>query len=117
MNRRGFIGAILAAGVAPAIVRTDSLMRIIPHKTLIVGVGCYVEENLDSSPFDRDSYRDLASALAEMHRQSHIFLFGDPSLPKINYDTILAGELNETTPVTSRFGRIVRDIIRSDGGT
>ncbi len=31
MNRRGFLGAILAAAAAPAIVRADSLMRIIPR--------------------------------------------------------------------------------------
>lgn len=30
MNRRGFLGSILALGAAPAIVRADSLMRIIP---------------------------------------------------------------------------------------
>lgn len=28
MNRRGFLGAILAAGCAPAIVRAESLMRV-----------------------------------------------------------------------------------------
>lgn len=31
MNRRGFLGSILALGAAPAIVRADSLMRIIPR--------------------------------------------------------------------------------------
>ena len=31
MNRRGFLGSILALGVAPAIVRADSLMRIVPR--------------------------------------------------------------------------------------
>lgn len=30
VNRRGFLGSILAACVAPAIVRADSLMRIVP---------------------------------------------------------------------------------------
>ena len=30
MNRRGFLGSILAAAAAPAIVRADSLMRIRP---------------------------------------------------------------------------------------
>ncbi len=30
MNRRGFLGAILALGAAPAIVRAESLMRIKP---------------------------------------------------------------------------------------
>lgn len=29
MNRRGFMGSILALGAAPAIVRADSLMRIV----------------------------------------------------------------------------------------
>jgi hypothetical protein len=31
MNRRGFLGACLALGAAPAIVRADSLMRIVPR--------------------------------------------------------------------------------------
>lgn len=35
MNRRGFLGAILAAAAAPAIVRADSLMRIVPRDLLI----------------------------------------------------------------------------------
>lgn len=35
MNRRGFLGAMLAACAAPAIVRADSLMRIVPRETLI----------------------------------------------------------------------------------
>lgn len=30
MNRRSFLGSILAAAAAPAIVRADSLMRIVP---------------------------------------------------------------------------------------
>lgn len=34
MNRRGFLGSILALGVAPAIVRADSLMRIYKPRTL-----------------------------------------------------------------------------------
>lgn len=36
MNRRGFLGSILAAAVAPAIVRADSLMRIVPRDTLFL---------------------------------------------------------------------------------
>lgn len=38
MDRRGFLGAILAAGVAPAIVRADSLMRIVSRDQLIIGI-------------------------------------------------------------------------------
>ena len=36
MNRRGFLGAILAAAAAPAIVRADSLMRIVPRETEVL---------------------------------------------------------------------------------
>ena len=35
MNRRGFLGSILALGAAPAIVRADSLMRIIPRGLIV----------------------------------------------------------------------------------
>lgn len=35
MNRRSFLGAMFAACAAPAIVRADSLMRIVPMHTLI----------------------------------------------------------------------------------
>lgn len=38
MNRRSFLGSILAAAAAPAIVRADSLMRIVPREmTLMTG--------------------------------------------------------------------------------
>lgn len=36
MNRRGFLKACLAACAAPAIVRADSLMRVVPNDTLII---------------------------------------------------------------------------------
>jgi hypothetical protein len=36
MDRRGFLGSILLAAVAPAIVRADSLMRIVPLDTAVV---------------------------------------------------------------------------------
>lgn len=35
LKRRGFLQAILALGVAPAIVRADSLMRVIPVDTAL----------------------------------------------------------------------------------
>lgn len=39
MNRRGFIGSILAAAAAPAIVRADSLMKIVvPRETRMLRV-------------------------------------------------------------------------------
>lgn len=43
MNRRGFLGAILAAGCAPAIVRASSLMKvsgiIIPTTAEVIAVN------------------------------------------------------------------------------
>lgn len=36
MNRRSFLSGILAACAAPAIVRADSLMRIVPRDTSIL---------------------------------------------------------------------------------
>jgi len=38
VNRRGFLGSILALGAAPAIVRADSLMRIIPRDSGIIRI-------------------------------------------------------------------------------
>lgn len=44
MNRRGFIGSILAFGTAPAIVRADALMRIVPRDMALAHLeGQHVE--------------------------------------------------------------------------
>ena len=37
MNRRGFLGSIIAACAAPAIVRADALMRVVPINTTMYG--------------------------------------------------------------------------------
>lgn len=42
MNRRGFMGTMLALGAAPAIVRADSLMRIVPREA-----GIFVPSLMD----------------------------------------------------------------------
>lgn len=48
MDRRGFLAGMLAACAAPAIVRADSLMRIVPRElellvpNVIVGTGNYL---------------------------------------------------------------------------
>lgn len=39
MNRRSFLATILASAVAPAIVRADSLMRIVPRETLVIATS------------------------------------------------------------------------------
>ena len=36
MNRRGFLSGIIAACAAPAIVRADSLMRVVPNQTIAI---------------------------------------------------------------------------------
>jgi hypothetical protein len=38
LNRRGFLGSILVAAAAPAIVRADSLMRIVPMGAVVLQV-------------------------------------------------------------------------------
>ena len=39
MNRRGFLSTCIAVCVAPAIVRADSLMKVIPRATEILSVN------------------------------------------------------------------------------
>lgn len=45
LTRRGFLGSILALAAAPAIVRADSLMRVVPRDTgvLLLNGGALVE--------------------------------------------------------------------------
>jgi hypothetical protein len=38
-TRRSFLGSILALGAAPAIVRADALMRVVPRETLVAPSG------------------------------------------------------------------------------
>lgn len=41
MNRRGFLASCLALCAAPAIVRADSLMRVIPRETGVISDVAY----------------------------------------------------------------------------
>lgn len=52
MDRRGFLASILAAGCAPAIVRADSLMRIVSRDTILLP---FSDDYL--AGFIRESYR------------------------------------------------------------
>jgi len=38
MDRRSFLSSVLALGAAPAIVRADSLMRIVPRELTVMGI-------------------------------------------------------------------------------
>jgi hypothetical protein len=65
MNRRGFLGAILAAGAAPAIIQAENAMRLwVPRQTLITGeIGWVNGFRFIAS----DIYKqDAASAMAQM---------------------------------------------------
>lgn len=59
MNRRGFLQSILVAAAAPAIVRADSLMRIIPRDLAVmdIGVGAYDVEILTIDQITREALR------------------------------------------------------------
>ena len=66
MDRRGFLGSILALGLAPAIVRADSLMRIVPRETgiiLIEGPHWGTFDELVSETFRRHSKILLDNAI------------------------------------------------------
>lgn len=54
MNRRNFLTSMLAACAAPAIVRADSLMRIVPRNELIFGFDLASEDSISVvfSPYD-----------------------------------------------------------------
>lgn len=59
-TRRGFLGSILALGVAPAIVRADSLMRIVPRDTVVLP---------DVESFFQGSVRDWAEFMRRRMEQ------------------------------------------------
>lgn len=61
MNRRGFLGSILAACAAPAIVRADSLMRIVPRETAVIVTPNALEVNWEA--YTREVLRVLNNNL------------------------------------------------------
>lgn len=64
ISRRSFLGAILASCAAPAIVRADSLMRVIPKDTGIL----FFES---SYPFAEKSLMSYASIMDEALKVAH----------------------------------------------
>lgn len=73
MDRRGFMGSILALGAAPAIVRADSLMRIVPRKRLTLSMGGRINcttyfgtSYIDPRFLDGLSEADLEQAMREV---------------------------------------------------
>ena len=83
MNRRSFLSTILAAACAPAIVRADSLMRIVPRDLGLYGYtassDAVTEAGLAYGP------ADLSLVVGDLLRRSGL----DPSM----YDvSALAGD-------------------------
>lgn len=76
MNRRGFLSALVLAPVAPAIVRADSLMKIIPKRTgIIVGeLGRYDGIEVIEI-YEKDFYIDQSRG-GEGRAASHTDLWG-----------------------------------------
>lgn len=64
MNRRGFLGSILAACAAPAIVRADSLMRVVPTETVIA----FPPYSMTVVMEEFDANYSIAGALEVAHR-------------------------------------------------
>lgn len=65
MNRRGFLGSILALGAAPAIVRADSLMRVVPRETTILTAtaGMLTESALEDAMIEIYRLADVRGRL------------------------------------------------------
>lgn len=55
MRRRSFLGSILALAAAPAIVRADSLMRVVPWDTEVIRYP-YVGMDLGAGDFTTVTY-------------------------------------------------------------
>lgn len=64
LNRRGFLAGMLALGAAPAIVRAESLMRVVPLDKVLdceVGKGWLVYEDLGSAVVNTRALRFFAT--------------------------------------------------------
>lgn len=55
-TRRSFLGSILALGAAPAIVRADALMRVVPVGTTVLQLADFTWSAVD---FDRDTIKAI----------------------------------------------------------
>jgi len=53
-TRRSFLGSILALGAAPAIVRADALMRVVPVGTTVLNAA---DVTFGAVDFDRDTIK------------------------------------------------------------
>lgn len=83
ISRRSFLGAILGAAAAPAIVRADSLMRVVAPKTTILVPGEL--GRIEGVRFVASSYIDFTSkALRAAERSLLLERFGEPKPMPLN---------------------------------
>lgn len=82
MNRRGFLGAILASAVAPAIVRADALMRIVPRETTVYSWDVYSD-----GPSEVTFSGDLMAC--EIGRYEGITIIESPLLTRANIAALI----------------------------
>ena len=66
MNRRGFIGSILALGAAPAIVRADSLMRVVSREEIVIHA---TDWKWSEAPIQVFTSEDLGAIIARTFRE------------------------------------------------
>lgn len=69
MNRRGFLQSCLALAAAPAIVRADSLMRVIPRDTGALEYAEYQWVQVSSRPIIVSVPDNLAEIVSETLRK------------------------------------------------
>lgn len=75
MNRRGFLGAILATGAAPAIVRVSSLMRV--QGIIVPTLGEVVAVNAGNSLLSIDLItKEALRVLEDQMRKSRLISVG-----------------------------------------
>lgn len=85
MDRRGFLGSILAAAVAPAIVRADSLMRMVPTETVVLAppvapIRAYTIEEMELR---------IAAAMAALRDRIEADIYSNLCRKPSNLDALL----------------------------
>lgn len=81
MDRRGFMGSILALATAPAIVRADSLMRVIPVETKILSLDdiirrrmAEIKADLERAILENNAHYEWADGMAPTWGRQLIFI-------------------------------------------
>jgi hypothetical protein len=92
MNRRGFLGGILAAGMAPMVVSAGVLMPVRPAAIILYGDGIHNDTLALQSLFDGDKYVFDQRTGMYMERSSTIRLHGGTYV--VSSPIIIRGDKN-----------------------